>query len=353
MAEWGMASSSSSARPAAARAFAPSPRDAAWLEAFEEHLRHERNRSPQTVRAYATDLRDLVAHVASGTWGGHPGTATSEAAVEADAVAPDVFAEVDVEDLRGWLAAMTDAGLARTTLARRVAAVRTFTGWLRREGLREDDPALRLRSPRPAATLPHVLQEQQAERLLAGAQARVAEAAVGDDPAAHALALRDAALLELLYATGARVAELSALDVDDLEPGRAVARLTGKGDRQRTVPYGAPAARALDAWLRLGRPRLARDGSGPAVFLGVRGGRLGVRQVRAVVDRALEGLGDTAARGPHALRHTAATHLLDGGADLRSVQEVLGHSSLRTTQVYTHVSIDRLREGYRQAHPRA
>ncbi|EFD49569.1 site-specific recombinase, phage integrase family [Micrococcus luteus SK58] len=255
--------------------------------------------------------------------------------------------------LRGWLAAMSGAGLARATLARRVAAVRTFTAWLRREGLRADDPALRLRSPRPEGTLPHVLQEQQARRLLAAAQERVDAAAAGDDPVAHALALRDAALLELLYATGARVAELSALDVDDLEAGRGVVRLTGKGDRQRTVPYGAPAGRALQAWQRLGRPRLARPDSGPALFLGARGGRLGVRQARTVVDRALEGLGDTAARGPHALRHTAATHLLDGGADLRSVQELLGHASLRTTQVYTHVSIDRLREGYRQAHPRA
>jgi len=332
---------------------APSPRDTAWLEAFEEHLRHERNRSPQTVRAYLADLRALIDHVA-----GTAGTAAAPA-VDDDAPArhvpsaPDVLAELDIEDLRGWLAAMSGAGLARATLARRVAAVRTFTAWLRREGMRADDPALRLRSPRPEGTLPHVLQEQQARRLLAAAQERVDAAAAGDDPVAHALALRDAALLELLYATGARVAELSALDVDDLEAGRGVVRLTGKGDRQRTVPYGAPAGRALQEWQRLGRPRLARPDSGPALFLGARGGRLGVRQARTVVDRALEGLGDTAARGPHALRHTAATHLLDGGADLRSVQELLGHASLRTTQVYTHVSIDRLREGYRQAHPRA
>ncbi|MDK8177893.1 tyrosine recombinase XerC [Micrococcus luteus] len=346
---------SSSARPAPAPR-APSPRDTAWLEAFEEHLRHERNRSPQTVRAYLADLRALIDHVA-GT-AGTAGTAATPAAdddapVRRTPSAPDVLAELDIEDLRGWLAAMSGAGLARATLARRVAAVRTFTAWLRREGLRADDPALRLRSPRPEGTLPHVLQEQQARRLLAAAQERVDAAAAGDDPVAHALALRDAALLELLYATGARVAELSALDVDDLEAGRGVVRLTGKGDRQRTVPYGAPAGRALQAWQRLGRPRLARPDSGPALFLGARGGRLGVRQARTVVDRALEGLGDTAARGPHALRHTAATHLLDGGADLRSVQELLGHASLRTTQVYTHVSIDRLREGYRQAHPRA
>ena len=196
---------------------APSPRDTAWLEAFEEHLRHERNRSPQTVRAYLADLRALIDHVA-----GTAGTAAAPA-VDDDAPArhvpsaPDVLAELDIEDLRGWLAAMSGAGLARATLARRVAAVRTFTAWLRREGLRSDDPALRLRSPRPEGTLPHVLQEQQATRLLAAAQERVDAAAAGDDPAAHALALRDAALLELLYATGARVAELSALGVDDLD----------------------------------------------------------------------------------------------------------------------------------------
>ena len=176
---------------------APSPRDTAWLEAFEEHLRHERNRSPQTVRAYLADLRALIDHVA--------GTAAAPA-VDDDAPArhassaPDVLAELDIEDLRGWLADMSGSGLARATLARRVAAVRTFTAWLRREGLRSDDPALRLRSPRPEGTLPHVLQEQQATRLLAAAQDRVDAAAAGDDPAAHALALRDAALLELLYA---------------------------------------------------------------------------------------------------------------------------------------------------------
>ncbi|WP_298713272.1 tyrosine recombinase XerC [uncultured Micrococcus sp.] len=321
----------SAAEPSAAVP-APSPRDAAWLEAYAEHLTHERNRSPRTVSAYRADLRHLAAHVGPGQ---------------------DVFAEVDVEDLRGWLAAMAHAGLARTTLARRVAAVRTFMAWLRREGLRHDDPALRLRSPRPDSSLPHVLQDLQTRRLLDWAEARVAEAEEGDDAVARAVALRDAAVLELLYATGARVAEVVALDRNDVDLERRVATLTGKGDRQRTVPFGGPAARAVHLWSSAGRPALLTGESGPALFLGARGGRLGVRQVRAVVDRGLEALGDTAARGPHTLRHTAATHLLDGGADLRTVQELLGHSSLRTTQVYTHVSIDRLREGYRQAHPRA
>lgn len=332
--------------PAPAGLPAPSARDSAWLEAFAEHLRHERNRSPQTVRAYLADLRHLAGSVGAAT------APPPEGGV-AGGVAPDVFAEVDVEDLRGWLAGMTRSGLARTTLARRVAAVRTFTAWLRREGLRSDDPALRLKAPKPNAPLPHVLQGQQAQRLLAWAEARIGEAEQGQDAVALAVALRDLALLELLYATGARVAELAALDVDDVDLGRRVATLTGKGDRQRTVPFGGPAARALEAWIRRGRTLLHTDDSGAALLLGARGGRLGVRQAREAVDRGLAALGDTAARGPHALRHTAATHLLDGGADLRTVQELLGHSSLRTTQVYTHVSIDRLQQGYRQAHPRA
>lgn len=325
---------------------AASARDEAWLEAFAAHLEHERGRSPQTVRAYLTDLRHLAAHVA-----GPPSTAPG--ASPADGRAGDAFAELDVEDLRGWLAAMRAAGLSRTTLARRVSAVRAFTAWLRRQLLRPDDPALRLRAPTRDAALPHVLHGPQVERLLTEAEARVQAARRAQDLPGAAVAARDAAALELLYATGARVAEVAALDVDDVDLDRRTARLTGKGDRQRTVPFGAPAAASLERWLRVGRPLLAADASGPALFLGARGGRVGVRQLRSAVDRALEELGDTAARGPHALRHTAATHLLDGGADLRSVQEMLGHSSLRTTQLYTHVSIERLREGYRQAHPRA
>lgn len=314
-----------------------SDRDEAWLEAFAEHLRHGLGRSPRTVTAYLTDLRHLAAHAAG-------------AGEDASA---DAFAEVDTEDLRRWLAAMREEGLARATLARRVAAARTFLAWLVRQGLRPTDPALRLSALTPDARLPHVLHRAQADRLIALAEEGVHAARAARDRPAAAAAARDVALLELLYATGARVAEVAALDVDDVDLDRRTALLTGKGDRQRTVPFGAPASAALDRWLRVARPILAAEHSGAALFLGVRGGRVGVRQVRAVVDAGLEALGDTAARGPHALRHTAATHLLDGGADLRTVQEMLGHASLRTTQVYTHVSIDRLREGYRQAHPRA
>ncbi|MBB4735048.1 integrase/recombinase XerC [Micrococcus cohnii] len=325
------------------------PADAARIEAFVEHLRHERHSSEHTWRSYAADLRHLADHLAG------PASGTN-----CDAAALDM---ADLEDLRGWLAAMAASGLARGTLTRRLSAARGYFGWARRQGLREDDPSLRLSAPAPKPALPAVLQPGQMERLFQTARHRVEDTV--DDPRQHALALRDAALFELLYATGIRVSEASGLDVDDLDAERRVVRVLGKGDRERTVPLGVPAAHALQVWLRLGRPVLARahegsahtDGArGPtqaAMFLGARGGRMGVRQMRERVDRALAGLGDTSARGPHALRHTAATHLLDGGADLRSVQEVLGHSSLRTTQVYTHVSIDRLREGYRQAHPRA
>lgn len=160
-------------------------------------------------------------------------------------------------------------------------------------------------------------------------------------------------MVELLYATGVRVGELAGMDVDDLDPDRRTLRVVGKGNKERTVPYGLPAAVAVDDWLRRGRPALVVTGSGPALFLGARGRRVDQRQVRTVVKDVLDALGDTAATGPHALRHSAATHLLDGGADLRAVQEILGHSSLATTQIYTHVSVDRLRQSYQQAHPRA
>jgi integrase/recombinase XerC len=160
-------------------------------------------------------------------------------------------------------------------------------------------------------------------------------------------------MVELLYATGVRVGELAGLDVDDLDPDRRTLRVLGKGNKERTVPYGLPAALAVDDWLRRGRGKLAAADSGPALFLGARGRRVDQRQVRSVVKGLFEALGDTSATGPHSLRHTAATHLLDGGADLRAVQEILGHSSLATTQIYTHVSVDRLRKSYQQAHPRA
>lgn len=342
-------SADSSASPVAAQ-------DRAWVEAFVVHLRHERNRSEQTIRAYTSDLLGLVHDVLAAA--GSDGRAPDGA--------PSVLASVDLQDLRGWLGRLSAGGASRSTLARKTAAVRTFMAWAVREGHRPSDPSLRLSSPRRSSALPEALSAGQAGRLLDTAHQRARPADSSDSsssdpqqsPRGRAVALRDAAVLEVLYATGIRVAELAGLDRSDIDHERRTLRVTGKGDKQRTVPFGVPAADALDRWLRHGRPHLQRDtppvgADLDALFLGLRGGRLGVRQIRSIVDGLLLSLGDTSARGPHVLRHTAATHLLDGGADLRAVQELLGHSSLQTTQLYTHISIERLRQGYQQAHPRA
>jgi integrase/recombinase XerC len=262
-------------------------------------------------------------------------------------VCAELEAGLDLGALRSWLASMSGQGQARATLARRAASARSFTAWLRRTGRMSTDVGLRLQAPRRGRPLPGVLRAEQARQALAEAGAR-AEAA-GVDPAA----LRDVAMLELLYATGVRVGELCGLDVDDLDAGRRTIRVLGKGEKERIVPYGVPASAALEAWLVRGRAQFVREGSPPAAFLGRRGGRIDQRQVRQVVHVALERVDGAPSLGPHGLRHSAATHLLDGGADLRSVQELLGHATLTTTQLYTHVSVDRLRASYRQAHPRA
>ncbi|CCQ45773.1 phage integrase, N-terminal SAM-like domain protein [Pseudarthrobacter siccitolerans] len=295
------------------------------LSAFVRYLTGERALSQHTLRAYEGDLRSLLSHAAS------------EGAAQP--------ADLELGTLRRWLGVQSQAGVARSTLARRAATARAFTAWALREEHIPADPALRLKAPKREHSLPGVLQSQQLSRLLA----RLEEAAAEGKP----LPLRDRAIVELLYATGVRVGELTGLDVDDLDPDRRTLRVIGKGNKERTVPYGVPAALALDDWLRRGRPKLVRANSGPALFLGARGGRMDQRQVRSLVNALFEALGDTSASGPHALRHSAATHLLDGGADLRAVQEILGHSSLATTQIYTHVSVDRLRKSYQQAHPRA
>jgi integrase/recombinase XerC len=230
-------------------------------------------------------------------------------------------------------------------LARRATAVRVFTAWLARTGRIPTDVGASLRSPKAHQTLPPVLRQDEARELI-DAAARLA-----DD--GSPVGLRDTAMLELLYATGIRVGELVALDLDDLDRSRHVARVLGKGRKERTVPYGQPAAQALDAWLSRGRPQLLVPGAGAALFLGARGRRIDQRAVRTLVHRRISDVPGAPDIGPHGLRHTAATHLLEGGADLRSVQELLGHASLATTQLYTHVSTDRLRQAYRQAHPRA
>lgn len=295
------------------------------LEGFCRYLISERGRSEHTVRAYESDVTQLLDFALSS------GAASLQ--------------ELDLGILRGWLGELSSSGQARSTLARRAATARSFTGWALREELISENPALRLKAPKKEKTLPGVLRSSQLEDLFTAMQAAAAEG--------EPVALRDRAMVELLYATGVRVGELSGLDIDDLDPDRRTLRVLGKGNKERTVPYGLPAALAVDDWLRRGRPALSVPDSGPALFLGKRGRRVDQRQVRGVVAELLDALPDTSATGPHALRHSAATHLLDGGADLRAVQEILGHSSLATTQLYTHVSVDRLRQSYSQAHPRA
>jgi integrase/recombinase XerC len=250
-----------------------------------------------------------------------------------------------LSDLRSWLAVQSEHGASRSTLARRSASARAFMRWATRTGTIAADPSLRMVAPRRAKSLPAVLRQDEI-----GAVLDVAEVAADDLDAVH---VRDRAILELLYASGIRVGELVGLDIDDVFLGSNVVRVMGKGAKERTVPFGVPAATALQEWLQLGRGQVVTAASGPAMFLGRRGGRIDPRQVRSAVHQLLQHVPDTPDVGPHGLRHSAATHLLEGGADLRVVQELLGHASLATTQIYTHVSVERLRRSYQQAHPRA
>ncbi|HEY7052984.1 MAG TPA: tyrosine recombinase XerC [Mycobacterium sp.] len=298
----------------------------AILDEFAEHLVLERGRSVHTQRAYLGDIGSLLDFLA----------ARKPQAVLADLTLPV---------LRSWLAAQAGTGAARTSLARRTSAVKTFTAWATRRGLLASDPATRLQMPKAHRTLPAVLRPDQALDAMIAAQSGAAEG----DP----IALRDLLVVELLYATGIRVSELCGLDVDDVDTGRCVVRVLGKGSKQRTVPFGDPALAALTAWLNDGRPALVTAASGPALLLGARGRRLGQRQARTVVHQTIAAVNGAPDIGPHGLRHSAATHLLEGGADLRIVQELLGHSTLATTQLYTHVSVARLRAVHDQAHPRA
>lgn len=288
------------------------------------HLAQVRRLSPATVRAYRSDLADL-----------------------AGSAGPVDIAAVDLESLRDWLWRATQRGDARSTLARRTSAARAFFAWAREQGLIDHDPSLRLVAPKRGRTLPTVASRDAMTELLDDRRT----AALGGDP----IALRDHALLELLYGSGIRVSELCGLDTDDLDQERRTARVLGKGSKERVVPYGVPAHDAIAAYLVRGRPVLTArsERASSAVFLGPRGGRTGPRAVYAVVAAALAPYVGAETVGPHALRHSAATHLLDGGADLRAVQEILGHASLGTTQIYTHVSAERLTATYRLAHPRA
>jgi integrase/recombinase XerC len=291
------------------------------LAAYERHLSSERDLAAHTVRAYLGDVHGMLEH--------------------AVALGHTDLRSLDLRTLRSWLAKQQTLGKARSTMARRATAVRVFTAWALRTGRADTDPGASLGTPKAHKPLPPALNAAEVRDLLEAAATRA------DD--GSAVGVRDVAILELLYATGIRVGELCGLDVDDVDRERRVVRVLGKGRKERTVPYGVPADRAIGRWLETGRPALLASGAGGAMFLGARGGRI----VRTLVHARLAEVPEAPDMGPHGLRHTAATHLLEGGADLRTVQEMLGHASLSTTQIYTHVTTDRLRQAYRLAHPRA
>lgn len=317
----------------------------AALDGFARHLRAERGLSAHTVTAYESDLRSLLVFVESSTSLDDPG------------------AEVLTLDLlRDWLWRDAQNGLSNKSLARRTSSVRGFTAWLQRTGATETDCGLRLKSPKPGSSLPRVLTLTNVTDILTHLEG----AASDNDP----VAIRNLAIVELLYASGIRVSELTSLNLPDVSLDDHVVRVTGKGSKERIVPFGIPAATALRRYLAIARPALiatARDEAPhnaphdaprtapipTAYFVGARGARINVRTVYQLVASLLAELPGDGPIGPHTLRHTAATHVLDGGADLRIVQELLGHSSLATTQVYTHVSQERLKDSYARAHPRA
>jgi integrase/recombinase XerC len=315
--------------PPAGRAAEPLPeRLGLQLAGFERHLAAERGLSAHTVRAYAGDARSLLEHAC------RCGLAE--------------LAELDIAVIRSWLATQHAAGQARATIARRAAAARALTAFAHSRGWLASDPGPLLGTPKAGRPLPQVLAAEQMRAVLAAEVFPAPDSAPGE-----AMALRDSAIMELLYASGIRVSELCGLDTGDIDGERRTARVLGKGSKERVVPIGIPAVRAVHRWYQEGRPVLARDRSGRALFVGARGGRIDPRIARRVVHARIAAAGSVPDTSPHGLRHTAATHLLEGGADLRSVQEILGHASLATTQIYTHVSVERLVSAYRQAHPRA
>lgn len=293
---------------------------------FERHLRQDLHLSAHSIRAYLGDLKSLIHHL--------------------HALGVADFSKLELSHIRSWLASMQVKGGARTSLSRRAVSIRLFTKWAFKNGLTSSDVGFGLAIPKAHRTLPDVLDIPNALLAMQALATRVGEE---ETP----VAFRDCAMVEVLYASGARVAELCGLDFEDVDYERQTIRVLGKGNKERTIPIGNPAMSALKAWLNDGRPHLVTKESQNAVFIGVRGKRIDQRTVRTVVYEALSALEGVDRMGPHGLRHSAATHLLEGGADLRTVQEILGHASLATTQIYTHVSTERLQKAFKQAHPRA
>ena len=294
---------------------------------FVTYLEIEKNRSPNTVRTYKTDL-ELFLEFASAT-----GIKNLDS--------------LELNTFRLWLADQKKKGSSNSTISRRSSTVRVFSTWAFQKGLIKTDPAVRLISPKVNRTLPNVLAQKQASNLMQTASN------LDDEENSVTIRMRDHAVLEVLYSSGIRVSELTGLDIKDLDFTRCTMRVIGKGNKERVVPFGQPAKEAIQTYLTKARAELANEKSGNALFLGTRGKRLDTRQVRRILTNAIARVEGLVNVSPHDLRHSAATHMLEGGADLRIVQELLGHSSLATTQKYTHVTIERLREVFANAHPRA
>lgn len=292
------------------------------VQRFLDHLHGERNLSPHTIAAYRRDLAHFE---------------TFCARAHTDPL------RAGVKDVRSFLAQRTTLGDARSTVARHASALRTFFHYCVTRHLRNDNPAAVLETPKQPRKLPTIIKRRELEEILSLPPA--------DDP----FGLRDRAILELLYGCGIRVAELCALDLDDVDFYRRQITVMGKGRKQRLVPFGEPAAEAIRTYLARARPSTVKEGVSPpaALFYNRKGNRLGQRDVRAIVTKFAQEVIPGGRASPHTFRHTFATHLLDAGADLRSVQELLGHVDLRTTQIYTQVSRERLRKAYDDAHPRA
>lgn len=307
------------------------------LEAYERYLTYELHRSPETMRAYLADLRDFFDYARR-----HGTTHLSH---------------ITLELLRGWLATHHQKQAARSSMARRTSSIRSFFLWAEEEELIATNPALKLSTPKKTSYLPPVLSAHHMENLT-----QTLHRALGLDPLNPRL-LRLNAAVEVLYATGIRISELTGLDLTSIDRQGRTLRVIGKGNKERVVPFGPQAMKALSLWVAQGRPQWLPQASTEyphtqpepqyALFIGPKGKRANARQIRADLTRLLETLDNTDASGAHIFRHTAATHMVDGGADIRAVQEFLGHSSLATTQVYTHVSVDRLAQVYSRAHPRA
>ncbi|CAB4809139.1 unannotated protein [freshwater metagenome] len=291
---------------------------------YEEHLAMVRNLSDNSIRGYVGDLESFLAHM--------------------EKLKVLEFKDLTIEHIRSWLANLQTTGVARSTLTRRIVSIRAFTNWAASNGWLTSDLGANLSIPKAHRTLPEILDVDEAAQILKALEVKAGEEV-------SAVNLRDLAMLEVLYASGIRVSELCGLNLGDIDASRNTLSVIGKGDRQRVVPLGIPAMKALQNYLSNGRGEFLNNKSADAVFLGSRGKRIDQRTVREVVYEAMKAVGAT--MGPHGLRHSAATHLLEGGADLRTVQEILGHASLATTQIYTHVSPERLQSAYKQAHPRA